>query len=192
MRDVIKQCVQDSITTKQKVLEALVPEIEEAARIIISALKNGKKILVCGNGGSAADAQHFAAELTCKFDKDRKPLPAVALSTDTSHLTATGNDYGFEKVFSRAVEALGNEGDVLVAISTSGNSPNVLKAINAALKKKMRVIGLTGKDGGRMKDEEIHNVIVPSDETARVQESHITIIHAWCRLVDDALARQHF
>lgn len=189
MRDAIKQCIQDSITTKQKVLEALVPDIEEAARILISALKDGKKMLVCGNGGSAADAQHFAAELTCKFDSDRKPLPAIALSTNTSHLTATGNDYAFEDVFSRAVEALGNEGDVLVAISTSGNSPNVLKAIDAALQKKVRVIGLTGKNGGRMKDKEIHNVIIPSSETARIQESHITIIHAWCRLIDDALAQ---
>jgi D-sedoheptulose 7-phosphate isomerase len=189
MRASIEQDITDSIATKQQVLAQIVPEIEKAASTIIEALKNGNKILTCGNGGSAADAQHFAAELTCKYDQRRRALPAIALSTDTSHLTAAGNDYSFDDVFSRGVEALGQKGDVLVAITTSGNSPNVLKAIAAARQKEMSVIGLTGKGGGKMKELPIHRVIVPSNTTARIQESHILIIHTWCRLIDAALAK---
>ena len=188
MRQSIEQDIKESIATKQSVLSTLVPDIEKAAEILIAALKNGNKILTCGNGGSAADAQHFAAELTCKYDRDRKALPGIALSTDTSHLTATGNDYSFDDVFSRTVEALGQKGDVLVAITTSGNSKNILKAIEAAKKKGMHIIGLTGKNGGKMKELDIHKVIVPSNTTARIQESHIMIIHNWCRLIDSKLA----
>jgi len=184
MQDVIASDIKDSIETKQRVLQSLIPDIETASQTIISALKNGKKMLVCGNGGSAADAQHFAAEFTCRYDGDRIALPAIALTTDSSHVTATGNDYGFEFIFERGVSALGNEGDILVAISTSGNSPNVLRAINKAKEKGLQVIGLTGKDGGKMKDLPIHNLIVPSNVTARIQESHILIIHILCKLVD--------
>ncbi len=187
MQDRIKQSIQDSIATKQQ-LASSVPLIEQTGTLLITALKNGNKILTCGNGGSAADAQHFAAELTCKYDQDRPPLPAIALTTDTSHLTATGNDYSFEDVFARGVEALGKKGDVLIAISTSGNSPNVLKAIEAAQKKGMQVIGLTGKGGGKMKDLP-NSVIIPSQVTARIQECHILIIHIWCMLIDSAFAR---
>lgn len=188
MRASIESDIRDSIAAKQQVLAQLVPDIEKAAHILITALRNGSKVLTCGNGGSAADAQHFAAELTCKYDQDRKPLPAIALSTDTSHLTATGNDYSFEDVFARGIEALGQKGDVLVAITTSGNSPNVLKAVEAAQRKGLHVIGLTGKGGGKMKDLDIHKVVVPSNSTARIQESHIMIIHIWCKLIDQTLA----
>jgi phosphoheptose isomerase len=191
MQEIIRQAIQESIATKQAVLESIVPQIESAGKIIIEALRNGNKLLICGNGGSAADAQHFSAELTCKYEKDRKPLPAIALSTDTSHLTATGNDYSFDDVFSRKVEALGSKGDVLIAISTSGNSPNVLKAIDSALAKGLQVVGLTGKNGGRMKEKKIHGIIIPSSITASIQESHIMIIHAWCRLIDEVFANGH-
>ncbi len=188
MQDIIKQQIQDSIKTKQEVLEKIVPEIEKSANILINALKNGKKVLVCGNGGSAADAQHFAAELIVRFETERKALPAIALTTDTSILTAGANDYGIDTLFSRQVEGLGAKGDVLVAISTSGNSPNVLKAIEAAKSKGMEVIGLTGRDGGKMKS--LPNcVIIPSQSTARVQESHIMTIHVWCKLVDQAFEK---
>ncbi len=187
MRASIESDIKDSIATKQAVLAQLVPTIEQTAGVLITALKNGNKVLTCGNGGSAADAQHFAAELTCKYDQSRRALPGIALSTDTSHLTATGNDYSFDDVFSRGVEALGQKNDVLVAITTSGNSPNVLKAIDAAKKKGMHVIGLTGKNGGKMAALDIHKVIVPSNTTERIQESHILIIHAWCKQIDAAL-----
>ncbi len=188
MQDIIKQQIQDSIKTKQEVLEKIVPEIEKSANILINALKNGKKVLVCGNGGSAADAQHFAAELIVRFETERKALPAIALTTDTSILTAGANDYGIDTLFSRQVEGLGAKGDVLVAISTSGNSPNVLKAIEAAKSQGMEVIGLTGRDGGKMKS--LPNcVIIPSQSTARVQESHIMIVHVWCKLVDQAFEK---
>jgi phosphoheptose isomerase len=185
MRAGIESDIKESIAVKQQVL-ALVPDIEQAAITILAALKSGNKILTCGNGGSAADAQHFSAELVARYDKERRSLPAIALTTDTSAVTAIGNDYSYEDVFARQIEGLGAKGDVLVAITTSGNSPNVLKAIEAAQKKGVHVIGLTGKGGGKMKDLAIHNVIVPSSVTARVQEGHILIIHSWCRLIDDA------
>ena len=163
----------------------LAPKIDECAKILINALKNSNKILICGNGGSAADSQHFAAELTGRYKCERAPLPAIALSTDTSALTAIGNDYGYESVFSRQVLALGQDGDVLVAISTSGNSQNVLKAIKSAEQKKMQIIALLGKDGGQMKTCK-HAIIIPSDDTACIQEMHILIIHTFCAAIDDA------
>lgn len=166
-------------------ISALAPKINECAKIIISALKNGKKILICGNGGSAADSQHFAAELTGRYKCERAPLPAIALSTDTSALSAIGNDYGFEFVFARQVLALGQDGDVLVAISTSGNSQNVLEAINCAEQKNIQIIALLGKDGGAMKACN-NAIIIPSDDTARIQEMHILIIHTLCAAIDEA------
>lgn len=186
MRASIESDIRESIATKQSVLAQLVPDIEKAATTILTALKAGNKILTCGNGGSAADAQHFSAELVARYDKERRSLPAIALTTDPSAVTAIGNDYSYEDVFARQIEGLGAKGDVLVAITTSGNSPNVLKAIATAQKKGLHVIGLTGKNGGKMKDLPIHNVIVPSAVTARIQESHILIIHSWCKLIDDA------
>ncbi|MEM2916070.1 MAG: D-sedoheptulose 7-phosphate isomerase [Candidatus Woesearchaeota archaeon] len=189
MEDIIKKQIQDSISTKQEVLAKLVPDIEKTASTIITALKNGNKVLVCGNGGSAADSQHLAGELIVRFEAERKSLPAIALTTDTSVLTAIGNDYGFDDIFSRQVDGLGVKGDVLIAISTSGNSQNILRAIEAAKSKGMEVIGLTGRDGGKMKSLPIQNIIIPSPTTARIQECHILIIHTWCKLIDIAFAR---
>lgn len=188
MRAGIEQGIKDSIATKQAVLSQLVPLIENTGKVLIDALKKGNKLLICGNGGSAADAQHFAAELIGRYEKERRSLPAIALTTDSSNLTAIGNDYGYEDVFARQVAGLGNKGDVLVAITTSGKSPNVLKAIDVARQKGISVIGLTGKDGGLMNDLPITNIIIPSQSTSRIQESHILIIHLWCKLVEDALS----
>jgi D-sedoheptulose 7-phosphate isomerase len=162
-------------------------EIADAADPMIEAVTAGNKLLICGNGGSAADAQHFAAELTGRFEKERRGLPGIALTTDTSALTAIGNDYGFERVFSRQVEALGREGDLLLAISTSGNSPNVLAAIESAQRLGMGVVGLTGGDGGKMNGLCDHLVAIPSHRTARIQEMHISIIHIWCELIDEVV-----
>lgn len=190
LNQIITTHLEESIATKQAVLEHLVPEIQKAATLLCNAIKSGHKLLVCGNGGSAADSQHFAAEFTCRYDKDRAPLPAISLTTDSSHLTATGNDYGYDYVFERGVNALGKPGDVLVGISTSGNSPNIIKAIQAAKQKGIYTIGLLGKGGGKMKDIPMDvQIIVPSQITAHIQEAHITIIHILCKLVDEAVRR---
>lgn len=149
-------------------------------------LKKGGKILICGNGGSAADAQHFAAELSGRYKKERKALAGIALTTDTSALSAIGNDYGFEFVFSRQVEALGNENDVLIGISTSGKSPNVLEALKKAKELNMLCLGLSGKGGGMMNKLCDYNLVVPSDDTARIQEMHILIIHTLCQIIDES------
>jgi len=165
----------------------LAPQIAEMAGLLRDTFRNGGKLLVMGNGGSAADAQHFVAEMVGRFKLERKALPAVAFSTDTSILTAIGNDYGFDKVFRRQVEALAAEGDVVVGISTSGNSPNVLTALELARERGCRTIGLLGKDGGTIKAVCDLALIVPSSDTPRVQEGHITIIHIVCDLVERAL-----
>jgi len=163
----------------------LLPLIEKAGELCMSTLKNGGKILLCGNGGSAADAQHIAAELSGRFKKERKALAGIALTTDTSALTAIGNDYGFEYIFSRQVEAMGKKDDVLIAISTSGNSKNVIKAIGSAREIGMKVITLIGKDGGEMKNLGDINIIVPSNNTPRIQEMHIMIGHMICNFIDN-------
>ena len=184
----VRQLFEDSLATHQDSQDRLSEAIARAGTMLAQALSDGRRVLSCGNGGSAADAQHFAAELIGRFEKEREALPAVALSTDTSALTAIGNDYGFERVFSRQVEGLGQEGDVLLAISTSGNSPNVVQAIEAAHSKKMRVIALTGRDGGTMCGQMSESDIelrVPSDSTARIQEIHILILHCLCDLTDN-------
>lgn len=176
-------------TQHKKTLEAaeiLKGQIAKAGEIISDALKKGNKILICGNGGSAADSQHFAAELSGRYKKERKALAGIALTTDTSALTAIGNDYGFEFIFSRQVEALGREGDVLVGISTSGKSPNVLEAFKKARELKIRTIGLSGKGGGKMNELGDFNLVVPSDDTARIQEIHILIIHCLCQIIDES------
>jgi D-sedoheptulose 7-phosphate isomerase len=169
----------------KKVIEQLVPDIEQACEMIISAIKNGKKVLIAGNGGSAADAQHIAAELSGRFVKHRKALPGIALTTDTSALTAIANDYGYEHVFSRQVEALAQEGDLFIGISTSGNSPGILNAFESAKKLNCHTLGLSGRDGGKMNGLCDLNIVVPSDITARIQEMHILIGHILCKAVDD-------
>jgi D-sedoheptulose 7-phosphate isomerase len=180
----LSKCLNSHIETAKK-MEKLLPEIEEAAKLCVNSLKNGGKILICGNGGSAADSQHIAAELTGRFKKERVPLAAIALTTDTSALTAIGNDYGFEFVFSRQVEALAKKEDTLIAISTSGNSRNVIKAIEEAKKIGCKVITLTGKDGGKMKNLGNINIIIPSNDTPRIQEMHIMVGHMICAFIDE-------
>lgn len=180
----------ESIKAKQQVAEVLVEPTAQAAELLLACLMNDGRFLICGNGGSAADAQHFAAEMTGRFEKERMELAAIALTTDTSALTAIGNDYGFEHIFSKQVRALGRAGDVLVGISTSGNSANVIEAIKAAHERGMRVIALTGRDGGKiaamLQDSDIL-LNVPYPRTARIQENHILLIHAICDCIDTML-----
>ncbi|MBI2612535.1 SIS domain-containing protein [Candidatus Kaiserbacteria bacterium] len=165
-------------------MQHILPDVERAGALLLRALKAKKKVLVCGNGGSAADSQHFAAELVGRYKNEREALPAIALTVDSSMLTSIGNDYGFEQIFSRQTEALGSKGDVLVAISTSGASRNVLEAISAARKKKMRVVVLTGEKGKALWRKVNVAIVVPSRETARIQEMHELIFHAWCEFID--------
>jgi D-sedoheptulose 7-phosphate isomerase len=166
--------------------------IEAAGKSLIETLRQGGKILLCGNGGSAADCQHIAAELVVRYEQNRKALAAIALSTDSSILTANGNDFGFDSIYSRQVEAIADEKDCLIAISTSGTSKNILKAVEAARLKGMVVIGLTGRDGGELSGLVIHSVIVPSEVTARIQEAHILIGHWWCGAIEEAVSAGHF
>lgn len=161
-------------------------KIEEAGELLINTLKRGGKILLCGNGGSAADCQHIAAELVVRYERKRRALAAIALTTDSSILTAHTNDFEFETVFSRQVEALGNEKDCLIAISTSGQSKNILEAVEAAKLKGMMVIGLTGREGGALHQRATLSVRVPSVVTARIQEAHILIGHWWCGVIEEA------
>jgi phosphoheptose isomerase len=188
--DRIKQHFALSIETKQKALESLPDSIAAAASVMIRALRAGNKILSCGNGGSAGDAQHFSSELLNRFEMERPGLPAMALTTDSSTLTSIANDYAYREIFSKQVLALGREGDVLLAISTSGNSDNVAAAILAAHERQMPTIALTGKDGGEIAgilNEGDVEIRVPSDSTARVQESHLVVIHCLCDLIDQHL-----
>jgi D-sedoheptulose 7-phosphate isomerase len=162
--------------------------IEAAGELLIKTLKQGGKIILCGNGGSAADSQHIAAELVVQYQKKRKALAAIALTTDSSILTAHTNDFGFETVYSRQIEAIANEKDCLIAISTSGQSKNILKAVEAARLIGMAVVGLTGCEGGELRAKVTHAVVVPSDVTARIQEAHILIGHWWCGVIEEALS----
>lgn len=172
--------------TIEKTIEVMIPQIEEASKVIIETLKNGNKVLLCGNGGSASDAQHIAAELTGRYKSDRRGLAGIALNTDTSAMTAIANDYGYDRVFDRQVEALAREGDLLIGISTSGNSMNVMSAFAVAKLLGCRTIGLSGKEGGEINRICHLNLIVPSDDTPRIQEMHILIGHIFCQAVDDA------
>jgi len=167
-------------------LKGLVEEIEVAGELIVSTLKASNKILLFGNGGSAGDAQHIAAELTGRYKTERQGLPAIALTTDTSALTAIGNDYGYDRIFDRQVEAIGSDGDLLIGISTSGNSRNVLRALAYGKDNGMNTIGMSGKGGGDMRPLCDINLIIPSDDTARIQEMHILVGHILCGIIDNA------
>jgi len=166
----------------------LIPIIEEASTLLIETLKKGHKVLLCGNGGSAADAQHIAAELTGRYKSERGGLAGIALTTDTSALTAIANDYGYDYVFARQVEALANSADLLIGISTSGNSKNILLALKKAKERGCHTIGLSGHNGGEMNELCDINIIIPSHDTPRIQEMHILIGHTLCQAVDDAFA----
>ncbi len=185
MKNLIAKDIQDSIDVKIALLKTHVPLIEKAARMIFDCLKSGHKVLFFGNGGSASDSQHFAAELVGRYEKERRGLPAIALTTDTSILTAVANDYGFERIFERQIEALGNRGDVAFGISTSGNSKNVLLAIAKAKALGLATIGLSGRSGGELSAKADLSIVVPSNKTARIQESHLMIGHILCERVDE-------
>ncbi|MFC1943186.1 D-sedoheptulose 7-phosphate isomerase [Chloroflexota bacterium] len=187
MRELIIRELEESSNIKKMMAENFSDIIADAAQIVINAFKAGGKMFLIGNGGSAADAQHIAAELVGRFKLERTALPAIALTTDTSTLTALANDYGYEAVFSRQLEALANEKDILIAITTSGTSPNILAAVKSAHSKGVTVIGLTGENGGKLKDVADLTIMVPSDDTARIQEAHITIGHIICLLVEKEL-----
>jgi len=190
--DFIKNYIQDSISVKKKLLENkdLLERMEKAAQIITTAYKNGGKVLLAGNGGSAADAQHIAGELVSKFYFDRPGLSALALTVDTSILTAIGNDYGYERVFARQIEANGKDGDVFIGISTSGNSKNILEALRAAKQKNITTIGLTGENTCQMDVLCDITLKIPSQETPKIQESHIMIGHILCAIVEKNLFGQ--
>lgn len=182
----VQQALEESIELKQKILNQpeLLGKIVDTVEMIQQALQGACKILFCGNGGSAADAQHLAAELSGRFYFDRAPLPADALHCNTSYITAVGNDYGFDEVYARMVRGSGNKGDVLVGLSTSGNSENIVRAFAVAKEKGLKTVALTGKTGGRLKDMADILLNVPSTDTPRIQEAHITIGHIICELVE--------
>jgi D-sedoheptulose 7-phosphate isomerase len=182
----IEQELQSHKDTIEKTILTMTPTIEKACKLMVDTLKNGNKILLCGNGGSAADAQHIAAELTGRYKSERGALPAIALTTDTSALTAIANDYGYNRVFDRQTEALANQGDLLIGLSTSGNSENILSALALAKKLGCQTLGMSGKDGGKMSEICDINLIIPSNDTPRIQEMHILLGHILCQAVDDA------
>ena len=185
--DKIKKIIKSSIDTKQSVLqnEGLLKTIAASVDVIVNAFRNGNRVYFCGNGGSAADAQHLSAEFSGRFYTNRKALPAEALHCNTSYLTAVANDYSFEDVYSRLIDGIGETGDVLVGLSTSGNSANITKAFETAKKKEMITIGFTGKSGGNMKPFCDHLINIPSTDTPRIQESHIMVGHIICQLVEE-------
>ena len=180
----------DSAQTKLAAVDAMAAPIAAAVDVMVKSLQADGKIMACGNGGSAGDSQHFSAELLNRFERERRPLAAIALSTDTSTLTSIANDYSYQEVFSKQVYALGRKGDVLLAISTSGNSPNVMEAMKVAKEKGIRIVALTGKGGGKMAallgPDDIH-LCVPADRTARIQEVHLLVIHCLCDGIDQTL-----
>lgn len=184
MKQTLLQQVQAAIDLKRAFFDAELDHVLHQADDMAERLRRGCRILVCGNGGSAADAQHLAAELSGRYLKERRALAGIALTTDTSALTAIGNDYGFDQVFSRQVEALGRPGDLLIGISTSGNSPNVIRAVTSAKELGMRTLGLLGRDGGQLRTLVDDALVVPSPVTARIQEVHQMVYHFWCEALD--------
>ncbi len=185
--EIVARTIGESIRVKQDLLNTMVPDLVQAAAWIVSSLRSGGKLILFGNGGSAGDAQHIAAELLGRFEKERRALPAIALTTNTSTLTAIANDYDYAKIFSRQIEALGNPGDIVLAISTSGNSANVLKAVESAKAKGIKSIGLTGEKGGKLAALVALCLKVPSTNVARIQESHIMIGHILSLLVEEKM-----
>lgn len=192
MKNRIKEIMQASIDTKQRLLgnEQLVATIEQVTAVIVKAFENGNKVLFCGNGGSAADAQHLAAEFSGRFYSDRDPLPSEALHCNSSYMTAVANDYGYDLVYSRIVKGTGRKGDVLVGLSTSGNSVNIIKAMEVAREIGMINVVLTGEGGGKLRDKCDYLINVPSNDTPRIQESHIMVGHIICELVESELFKK--
>ncbi|WP_304546551.1 D-sedoheptulose-7-phosphate isomerase [Sulfurimonas microaerophilic] len=189
MKEYIKDQIKKSYETKQAIYEndALISKIEELAKKCVELYQTNKKTILAGNGGSAADAQHIAAELVGRYGFDRASIPSLALTTDTSNLTAIGNDYGYDYIFSRQLEGMGQEGDIFIGISTSGNSINLLKAFESAKKKGIYTVALTGKDGGQMAKDADMAIVVPSNSTPRIQESHILIGHILCDIIEQEI-----
>jgi len=189
MSDQIKNIIRASIETKKQILndDLFIKKIENAVDVIVNAFQKGKKVLFCGNGGSAADAQHLAAEFSGRFYLNRKALPSEALHCNTSYLTAVANDYSYDEIYARLIDGIANEGDVLVGLSTSGNSPNIIKAFEVAKEKNVITMGFTGAGGGKMKGISDHLFNVPSTDTPRIQESHIMVGHIICQLVEEKL-----
>jgi D-sedoheptulose 7-phosphate isomerase len=168
--------------------EELVEVLDSVAQVCVSALNSGRKLIFCGNGGSAADAQHLTAELVGRYLRERTALAAIALTTNSSCLTAIGNDYSYEEIFSRQIEALGNRGDIVIGISTSGNSPNIIQALRVAKRKEMTTIAMTGKSGGKLRDDADFCLRIPSQQTPRIQEAHILLGHILCEIIEESLA----
>ena len=189
MQKHISDILNESFNNLQKIIndKGLITEIEIVTKKVIQAFKHGNKLLLCGNGGSASDAQHIAAELSGRFNKERKPLYAEALHVNSSYMTAVSNDYGFESTYSRMLEAIGKKGDVLIALSTSGNSENVVNAVKMANSLDMLSVGMSGATGGKIKELCQHNIIIPSSNTARIQEAHIIVGHIFCQIIEEKL-----
>ena len=187
----IQSTIADEFSSHLKTIQTVIGQMEEdlarASQITVDTLKRGNKVLLCGNGGSAADAQHIAAELTGRYKSERRGLPGIALTTDTSALTAIGNDYGYQRIFDRQVEALANRGDLLIGISTSGNSDNVISALRLAKELGCSTVGFSGRDGGKMNEVCDVNLVVPSDNTPRIQEMHILFGHTICQIIDNEI-----
>jgi D-sedoheptulose 7-phosphate isomerase len=185
--DAIGSALAEHLETVEALRDHCSPQITECAGLLGETFRAGNKLLICGNGGSAADAQHIAAEFVGRYENERRALPAIALTTDTSALTALANDYDFERIFARQVEALANSGDCLIAISTSGNSPNVIAAVMKAREKGCKVVGMTGSGGKKLAGLCDACLMVPSARTARIQEAHITVAHIWCQMIEESL-----
>ena len=187
LTNLIENSIGEHIKVCQDILKGEISNINLCAELIFETFNRGNKVLICGNGGSAADAQHIAAEFVGRFETERKALPAIALTTDTSALTALANDYNFERVFSRQIEALARKGDLLIAVSTSGNSPNIISAVMSARQIGCKVLGMTGKKGKKIASLSDACLMIPAARTARIQEAHITIAHIWCEIIDTKL-----
>ena len=190
LSDLARNSLKAHVELIEKIIADEIPYIEKCAELIFETLEKGNKILICGNGGSAADAQHIAAEFVGRYETERKALPAIALTTDTSALTALANDYNFERVYSRQVEALAREGDLLIAISTSGTSPNIISAVMTARQIGCQTLGMTGIKGKKLASLCDECLMIPAERTARIQESHITIAHIWCEIIDEKLKNE--